>query len=52
MQAGYGTIAQYDGLLFHFRAIAPAMGPLPLFNGNGTTWESFMADDFSPMEFS
>ena len=52
MQAGYGTNAQYDGLLFHYHAIAPALGPPPTVDGDPAIWESFMTDDFSPMEFS
>lgn len=50
-EAGYDIHSQYSILLFHFQHIAARLGPRP--SGLcSSIWQSFMTDDFSPVEYS
>ncbi|KAH8890664.1 aromatic prenyltransferase [Thozetella sp. PMI_491] len=50
-EAGYPVKLQYDYLLFHHFTIVPRMGPRPSPSGH-PRYNSFMCDDFSPVEYS
>ena len=51
-QAGYDSHDQYQGLLFHYRYVVPRLGPRPTTSGVPRNWKSYIADDFSPLEYS
>ena len=51
-EAGYSISDQLHHLAFHFNFIIEAFGPRPSQDGYPQTWNSFMTDDFSPIEFS
>lgn len=51
-RAGYDTHLQYQGLLFYYHYLAPALGPQPTADGRQANWESFMTDDHTPIELS
>ena len=50
--AGYSHHQQYLALKFYYCYIAPYLGKRPDAHGNQPSWESYMTDDFSPLEFS
>lgn len=55
-QAGYTTIQQYEGLMFHYHVVVPRLGPRPVPSStpgeSPYKWKSFIQDDFKPIEFS
>ncbi|KAL9099333.1 MAG: hypothetical protein Q9187_009511, partial [Circinaria calcarea] len=51
-QAGYDMHGQYEGLLFHYRYVVGWLGPRPTTSGIPRNWKSYIADDFSPLEYS
>ena len=48
--AGYTPNEQYEALLFHYFEIVTRLGKLPM--STVPSWQSFMTDDFSPIEYS
>jgi 4-O-dimethylallyl-L-tyrosine synthase len=48
--ADYSLADQSEALLFLYHWVAPRMGPKPL--GPEAEWQSFMTDDYSPVEYS
>ncbi|MCJ1470337.1 hypothetical protein MMC07_008982 [Pseudocyphellaria aurata] len=51
-KAGYSTQALQYHLFFFCNYVAPAMGRRPGLDGRPRRWQSFMTDDFTPVELS
>ena len=50
-EADYPLHRQYEFLLFHYYVVVPRLGPQPSPSGT-PPWNSYMTDDFSPIEYS
>lgn len=51
-KAGYSTQALQYHLSFFCKYMAPAMGRRPRLDGRPRRWQSFMTDDYTPVELS
>jgi DMATS type aromatic prenyltransferase len=49
-EAGYPLSQQYETLLFHYQAVVPHLGPKLC--SSQPHWNSFITNDFSPIEYS
>ena len=52
LEAGYSSNIHAQHMKFYERYINDAFGPRPIVPGKPRIWNSYMTDDFSPVEFS